>query len=284
MASDVKWIKISTDIFDDEKFDAIEALSDKQMIQLAWIKLLCLAGKCNNSGFLTISNEIPYTNEMLANRFKMSVGDIQRALDFFQHLGMIEVVDNIYMVSNWLKHQNGDSLEEFREKQRERQKKYREKQKQQMLEDKSKKRNVTDNVTDNVTSDVFCSISISYSYSINNSNIDNYKILIDKDIYKDNKYIKDNQKLYTIIKEWMEYKDARKPKSKHHYDTEQGMKKLLTEIINKDKEYGTDVIVDIINRTIAAQYDGIGWFWLKEYGETKKSSDYESVKEKFLNE
>jgi hypothetical protein len=53
--SDVKWIKVRTDIFNDEKFDAIKTLPDKNDIQLVWIKLLCLAGQCNESGLLMLT-------------------------------------------------------------------------------------------------------------------------------------------------------------------------------------------------------------------------------------
>lgn len=180
--ADVKWIKITTSIFEDEKFDAIETLADKNMIQLAWIKLLCLAGRCNDNGFLTLSNEIPYTDEMIANRFNMSIGDVQRALLLFQHLGMIEVVNDAYMVSNWLKYQNGDNLDLIREKNRERQQRFRDKQKALKLEQKEE-RNVTDNVTNNVN----CSLSISSSLSNlslskdidTNKDIDTYKEIID---------------------------------------------------------------------------------------------------------
>lgn len=50
--ADVKWIKITTDIFDDEKILLIESLPDSDSIIVIWFKLLCLAGKMNNSGVL----------------------------------------------------------------------------------------------------------------------------------------------------------------------------------------------------------------------------------------
>jgi len=182
--SEVKWIKITTDIFDDEKFDAISSLADKQMIQLAWIKLLCLAGKCNDNGFLTISNEIPYTNEMLASRFNMSVGDVQRALVLFQELHMIEVVDNVYMISNWAKYQSVDDLDKIREKGKERTRRWREKQK--ALADKRKDEC---DVTRDVTRDVNCSISISNSISnsLEDKDIDNKQVIQDIVVYLNNK-------------------------------------------------------------------------------------------------
>ena len=127
--SEVKWIKIVTDIFDDEKMYAIETLQDGMTIEVVWFKLLCLAGKCNENGFLTINNKFPYTDEMLAKIFRLDLGIVKRALETFQSLEMIEVVDNTYMVSNWLKYQSGDKLEDLRAKQRERQRQYRERQK-----------------------------------------------------------------------------------------------------------------------------------------------------------
>lgn len=136
--SDIKWIKLSINVFDDEKFDAIKTLPDSNDIQLAWIKLLCLAGKCNESGFLMLTREIPYTDEMLASRFGMDIGIVQRALAIFQKLEMVDVIDNVYMVSNWTKYQSLDAYEKKKEYDREYQQKKREEQKA-LLDEKVKK-------------------------------------------------------------------------------------------------------------------------------------------------
>lgn len=171
--SEVKWIKLSVNVFDDEKFDAIKTLPDSNDMQLVWVKLLCLAGKCNENGFLMISNEIPYTNEMLAQRFNMDVGVVQRALALFQSLGMIELVENIYMVSNWTKYQSLSDMERYKQQNRERQKRHREKQKELLLEAKEE-RNVTDNVTSNAKDNVKSNVNASISYISIIKNIINY--------------------------------------------------------------------------------------------------------------
>ena len=165
--SEVKWIKLSVNVFDDEKFDAIKTLPDSNDMQLVWVKLLCLAGKCNESGFLMISNEIPYTDEMLAKRFGMDIGVVQRALALFQSLEMIDLIENVYMVSNWSKYQSLDDMERYKQKNRERQQRYRERQKELLLEEKEE-RNVTDNVKNNGENNVNASISISYISIIKN--------------------------------------------------------------------------------------------------------------------
>ena len=55
--AEVKWIKIVTDIFDDEKVLLIESLPDAYAIITVWFKLLCLAGKQNNKGGDDLSNQ-----------------------------------------------------------------------------------------------------------------------------------------------------------------------------------------------------------------------------------
>lgn len=59
--ADVKWIKIVTDLFDDEKILLIESLPSADSIIVIWFKLLCLAGKNNNSGVFVMNDKIPYT-------------------------------------------------------------------------------------------------------------------------------------------------------------------------------------------------------------------------------
>lgn len=133
--ADVKWIKIVTDIFDDEKMYAIECMPDGKDIELIWFKILCLAGKCNQNGFLIINPKLAYTDEMLAKIFRMDIGVVQRALEVFQNLEMIEVVENAYLISNWEKYQNQKGLDKIREQNRIRQKRFRENQKQTLLGD-----------------------------------------------------------------------------------------------------------------------------------------------------
>lgn len=273
--SDVKWIKISVDIFNDEKLQAIGTLPDGNMIQLVWIKLLCLAGKCNEGGLLMVTRELPYTDEMLAKRFDMEIGQVQRALDIFQRAGMIEVIENIYMVSNWSKYQSTQSLEEMKAKHRQRQREYVERKKQKLLEEKEKENDVINDVTNDVIMTDSCSISISnnkHNFNTNN-NLDNYKYLISNDIYKDSSYIKDRPELDAIISDWMTYKDGVTPKSKGKYASQMSMSKVLTMVINHDKEYGTDAVREAVDMSIANQWVGIYWDKIEKRGYSKPRTE-----------
>lgn len=127
--ADVKWIKITTDIFDDEKILLIESLPDAYAIITVWFKLLCLAGKQNNSGVFMMG-QIAYTDKMLATIFRMKEATVTMALQTFEQFGMVEIVDGVITIPNWGKHQNLDQLESKKEYMRNYMKEYREKQKQ----------------------------------------------------------------------------------------------------------------------------------------------------------
>lgn len=139
--SDVKWIKIVTDIFDDEKILLIEAMPESDAMIVIWFKILCLAGKQNNGGVLMLNDRMPYTDEMLSTIFRRSISTVRLALRTFQQLDMIEIVSGAVTIPNWEKHQSLDKLERVREQTRERVAEHRNKQK--LLADCNANSNVT---------------------------------------------------------------------------------------------------------------------------------------------
>lgn len=139
--SDIKWIKITTDIFDDEKLKVIDRYPARDEIIVIWFKLLTLAGKVNQSGLLFMNSRIPYTSEMLSAVFNREESTVKMALSVFEKYGMIHIEENnVIAVSNWEKHQNIDGMEKIKEQTKARVSRHREKQKQLMC-------NVTCNAT-----------------------------------------------------------------------------------------------------------------------------------------
>ena len=116
--ADVKWIKIITGIFDDEKILLIESMPSADSIIVIWFKLLTLAGKQNNDGVFMMSNRIPYTDEMLASIFRRDVNTVRMALKVFEQFGMIEIINNVITIPNWNKHQTLDAYEKKKERDR----------------------------------------------------------------------------------------------------------------------------------------------------------------------
>lgn len=137
--AEVKWIKIATDIFDNQKIKIIESMPEGDAIIVVWFKILMLAGNVNDGGNVYFTKDIPYTEQMLSTVFNRPITTIQLALSTFEKFGMIEVIDEIIQVSNWEKYQNVDGLEKIREQNRMRVAKHREKKKLEC--------NVTSNVT-----------------------------------------------------------------------------------------------------------------------------------------
>lgn len=134
--AEVKWIKITTDVFDDEKILLIESMPSADSIITIWFKLLILAGKQNNDGVFMMSNKLPFTDEMLATIFRRDLNTVRLALKTFEEFGMIEVVDNVITIPNWNKHQTLDAYEKKKERDRLYQQNRRKKQKN-LIEQKS---------------------------------------------------------------------------------------------------------------------------------------------------
>jgi predicted phage replisome organizer len=126
--ADVKWIKICTDLFDDEKILMIESLPSADTIIVIWFKLLTFAGKQNNDGVFLMNNRIAYTDEMLATIFRRDINVVRLALKTFEDFGMIEIVSNVITIPNWNKHQTLDAYEKKKERDRLYQQSRREKQ------------------------------------------------------------------------------------------------------------------------------------------------------------
>lgn len=134
MKLEIKWIKITTDIFDDEKIRLIESMPESDTILVIWFKLLAMAGRTNDNGSIYISKKMPTTDEMLATIFRRSLNSVRMALKVFENFEMIEINEHIDIV-NWEKHQNIDGMEKIRKQNAERQKKFKEK-KKELIENK----------------------------------------------------------------------------------------------------------------------------------------------------
>ena len=127
--AEVKWIKMSTGIFDNRKIRQIESLPDGDAIIVIWMKLLCLAGNINDSGMIYFTKEIPYTEQMMATQFNRPLATVQMAVRTFEQFGMVEIINDMLHISNWEKYQNVEGMDKIREQNRLRQKKWYEKHK-----------------------------------------------------------------------------------------------------------------------------------------------------------
>ncbi|HAP2560480.1 TPA: phage replisome organizer N-terminal domain-containing protein [Listeria monocytogenes] len=177
--SGIQWIKLSVNMFDDEKIKLLEKMPEGNQMLIVWIRLLALAGKTNDKGRIYLNENVPYTEDMLATLFNRDVGIIRVTLHTLQSFGMIQKTENgLIEIENWEKHQNVDGMERVREQTRKRVEKHREAMRQNRIASGdskgSKECNVTSSVT--VTQSNAIDIDKELDKDINNNNSDlNFK-------------------------------------------------------------------------------------------------------------
>ena len=132
---EVQWIKLKVGMFDGNSFKKIKrakigGVSYRDKLTSVWFELLDLAGKSNANGYLIDNNEIPYRSfEDIATMLDREEKEIELCMEFFIREKMVEIIDDIYCLSNFTKFQNQEGLDKIREQNRLRQAKFKQKQK-----------------------------------------------------------------------------------------------------------------------------------------------------------
>ena len=106
------------------------------------------------------------------------------------------------------------------------------------------------------------------------TNVENLSHFLNYEEYKNKQFFLNNMNLYESIKEWMAYKDQRKPKRDNFYVS---IKTFLNVVVKNAQKYGVDVVIDVINDSIGANYQGIVWDWCEKKKPVKKNNDIDEV-------
>lgn len=131
---EIKWIKLSTDLFSNRKISLIETMPEGDTFIVIWIRLLTLAGEINDGGLVYVTQDLPYTSKTLAAHMHKKEEDVQKALATFEDFKMIQVKKNgLIEILNWEKYQNIEGMEKIKEQNRVRQQKKRAKDKEEQL-------------------------------------------------------------------------------------------------------------------------------------------------------
>lgn len=132
--SEITWVKLKTDMFENDKIKLIEALPAADTIIVIWVKLIAAAGKANQNGFIMLTENIPMNTEEMATIFNRDINTVRLALQTFQRYGMIELDGDAVRIKNWEIHQNIDGMERAKQLTRDRVRRHRERKKQAQLE------------------------------------------------------------------------------------------------------------------------------------------------------
>lgn len=127
--AEVKWVKLTTDMFDNRKVKHLRKLPEGNNIVLIWVMLLTMAGRCNASGMIFLTENIPYTPKMLADELDFEENTVVLALKALENLDMIVTENGFFTIAGWEEYQNIEGMEKIREQNRLRQKKWYKKQK-----------------------------------------------------------------------------------------------------------------------------------------------------------
>lgn len=229
--AEVKWIKITTDMFDNRKIKHLRRMPDGDSIALIWVMLLTLAGRCNSNGLIFLTENIPYTPEMLADELNFSPATVILALEVLDRLGMIQTDSAGFLsISGWEDHQNIEGMEKIRESKRLAQARWRAKQKA-----------LPETATVETTVD---------STEIQNNNADKNKKRKDKIREDKNISYSDDDSLNQAILSFIEFrKNIKKPM------TDRAVELLIKKLDGMTDK--TEEKIEILNQSIVNGWQGI---------------------------
>jgi predicted phage replisome organizer len=134
--AEVKWVKLTTDMFDNRKIKHLRRLPEGNNIVLIWVMLLTMAGRCNSGGMIFLTENIPYTPKMLADELDFEENTVELALRALEQLDMIVTDNGVFAIAGWEEYQNIEGMDKIREQNRLR--KQRQRENQRLLEGMSR--------------------------------------------------------------------------------------------------------------------------------------------------
>ena len=125
----VQWLKIYTDIFDNEKIKKLLKNRDGDTYCRVWFQLLTLAAKSNQNGAILLGENIPMTIDDLARIMSKTVNKLTKVIQQLCELNMIIVKNDTIYIKNWDIYQSEKKKKKMRADNRNRQREYRERHK-----------------------------------------------------------------------------------------------------------------------------------------------------------
>lgn len=93
------YMRLKENFFDDDAMKIMESMPDGYLYSNILLKMYLASLKSN--GRLMLNDYIPYNAQMIASITRHQVGTVEKALNIFQKLGLVELLDNgaIYMLN-----------------------------------------------------------------------------------------------------------------------------------------------------------------------------------------
>lgn len=262
------WLKLQRDFFKRHDIRIIEEMENGKDYLLFYLKLL--VESIDHDGNLRFSDTIPYNEKMLSVVTNTNVDIVRAALKVFRELNLIEVLEDetLYMnevekmigsETDWAKKKREYRLGLFQDTPRTKKDIVRqEKEKEIEIESDTPPLPPSGGETSEWNFD-------------KHTNVENTKHFLNGGGYAEAKMLLENPELWTAVKDWMAYKDARKPRSSNHYVNEKSLVNFLNKVVRYARQCGVGTVVEVISDTIGSGYQGVVWDWCYK----KRSSDDE---------
>lgn len=297
---DVKWLKLKVGMFDGQSFKRIKkakigGVEFRDKLTAVWFELLDLSGKCNHNGAFVDDREIPYASiEDIAIMIDREPEELELCMRFYIREEMVEIVDDVYMLTNWLRYQNEEGLQKIRKKRNEKQAKWRAKRKALAAAESEEtgepeesggengendQNRSTFGLQDGLPTGLPSYTLNSYISNISN-NSNNLEIVRDTEEGEPDEEKPKGKKpkekkpveqpafdysttnfsapMISAVESWLQYKTERREAYKPT-----GLKSLITNIQKNANQYGEQAVIDLITDCMAANYQGIIWDKLK---------------------
>ena len=86
------YLKLKENYFDDDSIVLLESMQDGVLYSNILLKLYLKSLK--HGGRLQLDEDIPYTAQMIATITRQQIGTVERALQIFLKLGLVEVLES----------------------------------------------------------------------------------------------------------------------------------------------------------------------------------------------
>lgn len=125
----LSWFKLNANFDKDDRITMVESQRNGSLAIYHYIKLHCIAARCNQGGGIFLTEGTPYTPKSLAIQWRCKVTTVNNSIDTLVSVGLLEIIDGVIFIADWASTQSSDKLEEIRKYEREKKQKWREKKK-----------------------------------------------------------------------------------------------------------------------------------------------------------
>lgn len=114
--SDVKWIKLSTNMFEDEKIRLMEQMPEADSILVCWFKLYLMTSKDRSLKLENFAANTHSFEELLSILLSKDIEFIKRMIAALSEVGVLAINGNILEVKKfWLTNQEWRTTKEYKE-------------------------------------------------------------------------------------------------------------------------------------------------------------------------